>query len=150
MAAAQWPVIYARLLVWLPALAAFQTEPTPVYDGPPVSADQTLTFMTVGYAEGEDSAGSYSQERAGNGFQTTETGFIRCEVYAGNGDGSLTAARAAAFALVDAIQTALIADQTLGVFPQGTLLSMSVDPHSVLAEGAAQYLPLSIQYVVTT
>lgn len=147
---AQWPVIYNRLLVWLPALSAFTSGPTPVYDGPPDASDQTPTFMTVGYVQDEDGAGSFSQERAGNGFQTVETGTIRGEVYAGNGDGDLAAARAAAFALVDAIQAGLVADQTLGVLPQGASLSLTVDPRSLTEEGAAVYLPLSINYVVTT
>jgi len=150
---AQWPIIYNRLLTWMPARPAFAA--CPVYDGPEIDGQQTDTFCTVGYVRessgGDGSAGTFSQDRSGNGFQTVETGVIHGEIYAGNGDGNLAAARTAAFALVDDIQAGLVADQTLGILPQGTSMWLTVDPLSPsTAAGVAQWLPLSINYIVTT
>lgn len=147
----QWPRVVARLLEALPLLPRFAT--TPVYDGPEPdeAGNQTLTFCTVGYQRGDDSAGTFSQDRAGNGFQIEETGEVRCEIYAGNGDDSMSDARSGAFYLLDAVQSFLLADQTLGVLPAGSTCVLQVDPISLSTKaGSAQWLPFVVRYFTRT
>jgi len=146
--ATQWPVVHARLVALLPTLAGW---PPFVFDGPPVTGDDPQVYATVGYAFGFDGAGRFSQTRAGNGFQVEETGSVQCEVVSVTGDVDLALMRSQAFALMDALDAELRRDQTLGVLPQASTCSLSVDVVPAQAtSGAVQRLPFSIDYFTIT
>lgn len=142
--ATQWPVVYARLLTLLPALPGWAE--VDVRDGPGVDA-QVLDYCTVGHAYEERSAGTFSHERHGNGFQVEETGSIRCELVTSSGDTDPQAVRVSAFALIDELEEAIRADQTLGVLSKGSTTALVVDvaPRQSRA-GASQRLPFTVNY----
>jgi hypothetical protein len=147
--ATQWPVVHARLVALLPTLAGW--ESVRVFDGPPVTGETPDAYVTVGYALGEDTAGTFSHERAGNGFQVEETGEVRCELVAVTGATDLASVRTRAFALIDAFEETIRADQRLGVLTAGSTSSLVVDvlPAQTTA-GAQQRLPFSLNYFVRT
>jgi hypothetical protein len=142
--ATQWPVLKARLVELLPTLAGW---PTSVYDGPPVTGDNPTTYATVGYQFGQDEAGSFRHERHGNGFQVVETGDVRGELVCRSGDSTTQAVEVEAFGLLDALDAAIRADQTLGVLPVAstTNLSVSVAPEANQS-GAVVRLRFSLEY----
>jgi hypothetical protein len=146
--ATQWPVVHARLVALLPTLAGW---PQFVYDGPPVTGDAPFAYATVGYALNRDGAGSFSQTRAGNGFQVEESGSVQCELVTLTGDADLASMRVQGFALIDVLDASLRADQTLGVLAPASTCSLSVDviPEQSTA-GAVQRLAFSIDYFTVT
>lgn len=142
---ALWPQVAAQLVTLLPTLPAFSG--VPVYDGAPLAGDETPSYVAVGWVLDEDGGGSCSFVQSGDGFHLDETGEVRCEVFAGNGDGDLSAARTAAFALIDAVQAAIGLDRTLGVLPFGSSCDLSVDVvPSQSSSGAGQLLVMSVNY----
>lgn len=144
---ALWPTVVSGLKLKLEALPAFSG--VPVYDGMPNSAEQTSSYVALGFVLDEDGGGSVSFTQDGSGFFTTETGEIRCEVWAANGDGDLAAARTAAFALTDAVLALIGDDRTLGgLLPNASSCDLSVDvvPTETKA-GTGQLLVMSISYV---
>lgn len=147
--ASQWPVVHARLVALLPSLPGWSG--VKVFDGPSVSGGAPTSFVTVGFAELEESAGTFSTERAGNGFQVIETGSVRCELVSYSGATGLAPVRAKAFALLDALEQEIRRDQTLGVLPPASTTSLVVDvlPAQSTA-GAAQRLAFSVEYLTTT
>lgn len=142
--ATQWPIVHARLVQLLPTLSGW---PTAVYDGPPVTGDNPPIYATVGYQFEQDEAGSFRHERAGNGFQVEETGDVRGELVCRTGDATTETVRAQAFALIDALEASLRADQTLGVLPPAstTNLSVTVAPDANQS-GAVVRLRFAIDY----
>ena len=146
--AAAWPRVVNRLVAWLPTLPGWAD--VAVYDGPPVTGDTPGSFVTVGYVPGEDFGGSYEQTRNGeNSWQGAleEAGSVRCELVCWTGDVGLAAQRAAAFALIDAWEAALSADERLGVLPPSSTSSLSVDVQPVQnSAGAAQRLTVTLSY----
>lgn len=145
---ALWPAVVTHLVTTLPTLGAFTG--VPVYDGPPLSAEETPYYVAVGFVLDEDGGGSCSFAQAGDGWHLTETGEVRCEVWAHNGDGDLSAARTAAFALTDAVLAAIGNDRTLaGTLPQGSSCDLSVDVVPTQSKaGAGQLLVMSVSYFV--
>jgi hypothetical protein len=146
--ATQWPVVHARLVALLPTLAGW---PQFVYDGPPVTGDVPTSYATVGYVLNEVSAGSFSQTRSGDGFRVEETGGIRCELVTSTGDTDLATVRAQAFALMDVLEQAIRADQTLGVMAPASTAALTVDVvPSQSTAGAVQRLPFTLDYFTVT
>lgn len=145
--ASQWPVVHARLL----ALLRASWPDVEVYDGPVVTGDVPNWFCTVGGAENEDSAGNFTQTKAGSGWQTEETGGVRCELVAFDGGVNLSVVRVEAFALLDVLEQAIRDDQTLGVLPKGSTTELTVDvvPRQNKA-GSQQRLPFTVNYFVRT
>ncbi|MGZ6838627.1 MAG: hypothetical protein ACXVGE_22430 [Blastococcus sp.] len=141
-----WDTVYSTLLTVLPTLAGYAN--VPVYDGAPLTNDETDAYVAVGFVLDEDGAGSFRVEPNSDGFHDTESGEVRCEVYGGNGDGDLAAARAASLALVAPLREYLKTDRTLGL-PVGSSTSLSVDvlPQQS-SSGAGQLLVMSVSYVV--
>lgn len=147
--ASQWPVVHGRLVALLPTLPGWSG--VPVYDGPPVTGDAPMRYVTVGFVNDEVSAGSFAHERAGNGFQVQETGNVRCELVTAIGTADLPEMRAAAFALLDALEVAIRADQTLGVLPAASTTSLEVDVIPTQStSGAVQRLVFSVNYFTVT
>lgn len=145
---AAWPLVVERLVDWLPSLPGWSG--VPVYDGPPVTADVPLTYVTVGFVVGEDFGGSYEQTRNGeNSYQGAleELGTVRCEVVATTGDVDLASMRSRVFALVDSWDAAIAADETLGVLPPSSTSSLAVDVAPIQSTGGTtQRLTVTVSY----
>lgn len=143
---ALWPQVVTGLKPLLEALPEF--DGVPVYDGLPDSQEQTESYVAIGFVLDGSGGGSCSFKQHGGGWQTTETGQIHCEVWSGNGDGDLQAARTAAFALTDAVYALIGTDRSLGgLLPAGSSCDLSVDvvPTETKA-GTGQLLVMSISY----
>lgn len=148
-----WPLVAARTVAMVTELLASVDgwDKGRVYDGPPVTGDAPTSFVTVGFVLGEDNAGSYEQTRNGDGgwqFALQETGTVLSEVVCSTGDVDLPTVRARAFALVDAWEAAVSADETLGVLGPSSISSLSVDvqPAQTTA-GAVQRLTVTLSYL---
>lgn len=149
---AAWPSVKAALLELLPGL--LPTVPGwsggVVYNGPPVTRDAVPSFVTVGFVVGEDFGGSYEQTRNGEaGWQGAleESGTVRCEVVCSTGDVDLPTVEDRAFALVDAWDALIAADETLGVLPVSSSASLAVDVQPAQTDkGAVQRLTVTLSY----
>lgn len=144
----QWPLLVTRLVALLPTLSGWSG--VAVYDGAPDSADPggtaSVVYCAVGYVEDEQGAGRATQEPSGDGFFDGETGEVRCELFSGNGDGDMAAARTAGWALFDALKESIRADRTVGVLPHGSTASVSADVITGKQAGAGQLLVISLTY----
>lgn len=140
-----WPAVAARLAELLPTLPGY--EGVTVYDGPPVTEARPLSYVTVGYVE-DDNAGRYETERR-NDYRVEERGDVVCHFVAQSGSTNLPFVRAQAFALVDALDTALRADQTLGgVLSADGTCTLSAEVGSVQnAKGSAQSVVVTVSYL---
>jgi hypothetical protein len=65
-----WPLVLGRLLTLLPTLSGWTG--VAVYDGPPVTADVPIDYVTVGWVPGEDFGGSFEQVDEPGGMLTRE------------------------------------------------------------------------------
>ena len=150
--AAAWPLVKRRLVDLMPDLFGSVTGwgQAVAYDGPAPTQDAPTHYVTVGYVPGEDFGGSYEQTRNGeNGWQGAleETGTVRCQVVCWTGDSVLSVTEDAAFALVDAWEVAVSADETLGVLPSSSSASLAVDVEPVQNDaGSAQRLTVTLTY----
>lgn len=141
---AAWPVVLNRLLVLLPTLPGWSG--VEVFDGPPTTGDAPKSFVTVGFVQGEDYGGNYDRTR-GTANLLEENGAIRSEIVCWTGDVDLPTTRAQAFALADAWEAAVAADQTLGVLPPSSTSSLTVDVAPVqTTSGAEQRLVVTLTY----
>lgn len=123
MTSAAYPTVYAALVSTIDAAIA-----TRVTDGYDTSSDQGDVVM-IGVPNIADtnaiSAGSFTQSTATMGTPRSreETGSINGLALAWNGDGSASAARLAAFALIASIEGVLRATPALGVTSFGYLVA---------------------------
>lgn len=120
---AWWPVLQARLVEILPALATGFD----VYDGPR-SGKETgdKKYVLVGVSS-EGESGSYEATDSSADTLWDDAGAVVCEVVSWSGDPA-PAHRAAVFAVANAIEAAVRADQRLGVLPVGSTLRFSGRP----------------------
>lgn len=142
-----WPLVQARLVELLPTLDGWAD--VPVYDGAPDSAEQTDAYCAVGYVEDEAGAGSFTQTPSGDGWFDDESGEVRCELFTGNGDGDVAAARTAGFDLISALQVSLAADRRLGVLPGTGSSSLGAEVVTGKQAGAGQFLILTVSYTTS-
>lgn len=147
--AAAWPLVKRRLVAHLPSLAGWAD--VEVFDGPPVTGDVPTDFVTVGFVLGEDFAGSYEQTRNGeNSWQGAleEVGTIRSELVCATGEVDLADVESRAFALVDAWEAWVSADETLGVLGPSSTASLAVDVQPAQTTGGAvQRLTVTLSYL---
>lgn len=139
-----WPVIKARLVTALPTLPAFAT--TTVYDGPPT--DRPGQYLTVGYVEGGEFGGEFDMPDSPIDTLRDELGSVIGEIVAWSGDDTLPALQDATFALFNAIDAWVRADQTLGVMPSGAtaVLGGAFVPVLTKQAGATARLALTLTY----
>lgn len=146
---AVWPVVQQRLVALLPTLAGWGT--VTVYDGEPVTREYPPEYCTVGFADDEDGAGTFTTERALDGFMVQETGGVRCEIVVQTGDVDVPTVRARAFVLLAELEAALRVDQTLGVLAPASTTSLTTDVVSLQnSAGSAQRLPFTVEYLTRT
>lgn len=146
--AAAWPLVVNRLVAHLPSLPGWSG--VTVVDGQAIGADYPGDFVTVGFVDGEDFAGTYEQTRNGEGGwqgALEETGTVRSELACQTGDVDLPGMRARAFALVDAWEAWVSADETLGVLGHSSTSSLAVDVQPIQNQaGTAQRLTVTLSY----
>lgn len=142
---ARWLTVHARLVELLPTLPGWSGIPT--FPGPTVTASNPRTYVTVGYAQLEESAGTYTRE-PGTGDLGVEIGSVRCELVSAHGSADLKVPQARAFALLDSLEDYLRADPTLGgTLMAGTTTVLTVDVlPAQTTEGAEQRLAFSVDY----
>jgi len=139
-----WPAVVGALVAKMRALPAFAD--VEVYDGPPVTDDRPLAYATVGYVAGDTDAGTWARSRR-NDFRVEEVGTVRCQLVAQTGDTDLPAVRAQLFALIDALDALLRADQRLGVLSADGTCEMAADVLSVMdQQGTAQAAVVTFTY----
>lgn len=146
---AAWPALVNRLVAHLPTLPGWSG--VSVYDGPPVTADAPTDYVTVGFVVGEDFGGAYEQTRNGDGGwqgALEESGTVRSEVVCSTGDVDMPSVRARAFALVDAWEAWVSADERLGVLGPSSISSLSVDVQPAqTTSGSVQRLAVTLVYL---
>ncbi len=121
-----WPKIPPAILALLPTLPDWTG--VEMYDGPPVTASAPPAYCTVGFVLEEASAGDWEQTVGIVDGLLDETGAVRCELVLTTGDVDLASVRTRAINLMDALSSALIADQTLGgVLAHGCTVTLSGD-----------------------
>lgn len=143
-----WPRVarafHAALPTILPTVVVYNGEPVP---NPP--ADQR--FLTVGFVDGEDSAGPFNQEQGDVDGLRAEDGEVRCELVSWVGDDDYATVLDDVLALLDQLDAGLRADQTLGgALLAGTSLLLAGDLVPRKSNGTAIRVPFSVQYSTRT
>jgi hypothetical protein len=136
------PAVLDRLVALLPTLPNWAG--VVVYDGPPLTQDDPLDFVTVGYVDGEDFGGTF-EPVPGLGDLWEEAGTVRSEIVSQTGDDDIAGRRARAFALFNAWQAAVQADQTLGGVVSSAGLSADLQPVQNVG-GSAVRLAVTLTY----
>lgn len=145
MTAPRWPDVCSALLTLLPALPGMNG--VQVYDGQPITEDAPTDYVTVGYVF-DDSAGSFIQARDPDGFGLQESGEVKCHFVSRSGESLPPETRNRAFAMVGALQSELMSDQSLrGALPDGSTVELSSEVMSVQnGQGSAQSLLVTVRY----
>lgn len=148
---AVWPLIAESQKTRLPLLPAWSG--VAIYDGPPLTGDTPVEYLTLGYVLGEDYGGTFEQAEGPGPFME-EVGQLRSELVVASGESDvLPALRARAFALTDAWAAAIRADQTLGgvTQPSSTAsLSVDIQPVQTRTGGVVQRLTVTLNYSART
>jgi hypothetical protein len=142
-----WPNVVNWLVANLPTITGLPSAY--VFDGPPVTGDNPLVYITVGWVpEGaEGLAGQYTQARSYDGLLTSEQGSVRCDLVANTGDDGVAAVRTQAFAIADLIAGYFAHDQTLGGVLYNGSVTLTVDVVAAAnQQGVAQGLVLTVAY----
>ncbi len=136
-----WGQFVDRLVALLPDVWPQVT----VYDGPVSDKTFPRDYVTVGFVDGEDVAGSF-EPTPQLGHLEEEVGSVRSELVCQTGDDALTAMRVRAFGYVDQLKAAIAADRTLGASDVVTV-DLSADVLPVRnTEGAAVRIALTLTY----
>ena len=119
-----------------------------VFDGPPVTGSAPDAYVTVGYVLEEGSAGDFNQERGDVDGLVEETGAVRCELVAATGDVDLPAVMDRVATLLDQLDAAVRADQSLGgVLGACSAVTVAADFAPVQnTSGASVRVAMSVQY----
>lgn len=140
--AVAWPTVKDRLVALLPALL----DPgVLVLDGQQVTGEAPSRMVYVGWQPSTDdlSAGSYEQSTPPDGWSAAESGTVLLEFRAATGDTEMPSA----FDDVEALQSAVQADPSLGVLAGAPTISLSVDVVPAQSgAGAVQVLLVSLSY----
>lgn len=136
------PEVIDSQLALLPTLPAFAQAT--VYDGPQVTADTPMEYVTVGYVEGEDFGGTF-EPVAGLGDLLEESGSVRSEIVCWTGEVDFPGMRAKAFNLFNAWNAAVQDDVTLGGVVAAASLSGEVVPVQN-GNGSAVRLAATLSY----
>ena len=117
-----------------------------VYDGPIVSGDAPLAYLTIAHSPCADSGeeGSFQQDVGPDGFSVTETGTILAEIGAVTGDSHVPDAFAIFAAVASWIQSDMTLGGTLGAGSTCTVSAQVVQAQTTA--GAVQRLQLTVSY----
>jgi hypothetical protein len=151
-----WPVVKQRLVVLLPTLEDW--EGVVVYNGAAKEDRGVKQWITVGWSQygpqggsrgsGFGDSGSWSNVEETISDARSEAGTVLCELVVWGGDESLAATyEARAFALVNSLDAAIRADETLGVLPYTSTTDLGAEVITAQDKaGAQQRLILSVNY----
>jgi hypothetical protein len=150
MPVTKWPAVVDALFQLWQGVAG----PTDaVYDGPPVTSDIPLRWVTVGWAEDDAGAASGSPRRVQmyDGSVWGEEGTVLCEIVAQAEDPSLSAVRASAFEFFDALAAAIEADRTFGgvLSPEATVEVQADGFPETDANAAIFHIRVTVTYTTT-
>lgn len=141
-----WPVVQARLVELLPTLL---DRTWAVHDGPPVTDTDNPRWVSVGYTSRDDTGGSITPEDESITGLRAERGTVLIEAVAWSGDDTLPAHRTATFTVLDALDTAVRADQRLGVLPPSSTVDLTATPIPARdSNGTAHRLLITVAYFV--
>lgn len=146
--AVRWPLVKAWLVDSFAALPSMSGGM--VFGGVPVTKAAPTRFVTVGFVE-DDNAGTFEVQPDYDGSVNSEVGEVRSKIVVNTGGSGVTAEEAA-FSIVDEINAAIYADQTLGglLSPEATAFC-SVDVLAISnARGTATELVHVLRYTTTT
>jgi hypothetical protein len=136
------PAVLDRLVALLPTLPGWSK--VTVYDGPTLTRDAPVDFVTVGYVDGEDFGGTFEPgESFGDLWQ--EIGTVRSEIVSQTGGDDISGRRARVFELFNAWQVAVQADQTLGGVVASAGMSADLQPVQN-TNGSAVRLAVTLTY----
>jgi hypothetical protein len=136
-----WPRVKTALVTALPTVLPDAN----VYDGPVVTGEKPIRYVTVGWQPSTDdvSAGSFEQSTAPDGFSAQEDGTVLLEVAAVTGATDVPDA----FDLAEAISLWVQNNQTLGVLSANATADVSAEVlEAQTRAGAAQRLLLTVGY----
>lgn len=139
---AYWPLVQARLVALLPTLLPADVV---VFDGPSAGAEKgAQRYVTIG-ATTEGAGGSYTQPDSPTDTLREEQGEVICEFVDWSGDKNGPTKRGEVFGFANALEAAVRADQTLGVLPTASTMTLSGD--LVMTANAAR-LAVTVSYFV--
>ena len=136
-----WAAVRARLATDLPAVVGSGVR---VYDGPVVSNESPIAYLTIASRTSGETSGTFSQDVGPDGFSALESGTVLGELAGVTGSTDVPDVFAT-FALIAAyIQT----HQTLGgvLLPVSTLTVLADVEQSQTTSGAVQRLLLTFAY----
>jgi hypothetical protein len=152
---AAWPAVVNALLALFPTLTGWPPAES-TYDAAPTTAGSDFYVIVGGTLPlpgfEDDTAGSFSRTQDPDGFQTQETGTVRCQLTSASGAIDITGHRGKVFAAADALYAYLAAHRTLGgVLSQNATVDLTVDVTS-LQDGTVsdQTLVLTVHYFTVT
>lgn len=132
------------------ALSADATLTGLVIDGPPVTQDELVDVVTVGYGwdADDDTAIEIEQEyhELGPTAKRDERLDVRCAAASFRGDADIAAARARCVALLGAVESVLRADPSLGL---ADLLRVELSAGSIRQAQTAQGAEVVCPFTVT-
>lgn len=136
-----WPVLQQRLVVLIPTLASGWT----VFDGPAAGREKGVhQYILVG-ASTEGEGGSYNQPDDTVDTLRAEEGTVVVELNSWTGDVAAPTRRAECFAVADALEALIRADQRLGVLPVSSTSALSAEIVTP-TKGTSFRLVLSVAY----
>jgi hypothetical protein len=145
----RWAAVVDYLLTLLPTLSGWSQ--VAVYDTDPITSDTPAAYAVVARTSDDNTSGSFIRSEQPSGL-ILESGTVRVHIVTRTGDIDPAGMRVSGFALLNAMEAALLADQTLGgiLGVLGTL-DLTVDILSVAATGGvAQSLIVSTNYTSLT
>jgi hypothetical protein len=149
MTATRWPLVVGYLLTTLPTLPGWSD--VSIFDTDPVTGEVPMTYAVVARTSEDTTSGNYVRLIEPSGL-INESGTVRLHVVTRTGSVDPGQVRADGFALVDALEDAIAADQTLGgALGVPGVATLTVDVQSVAnASGVAQSLIVSVNYAALT
>lgn len=145
-----WPKIPPAILALAPTITGWAD--VTVYNGEPVPRPSDGRYFIVGLVTDETSAGTFNQEPGTVDGLRDESGEVRCELAIGVGESDvLDVVLSDAYVLLNALDAALRADETLGgVLTGASFVTLAGDFVPIKSNGTAVRVPLSIQYFAQT
>lgn len=121
---AYWPTVQARLVQLLPTLLPAGVV---IFDGPSAGGEKgARQYVTVG-ATSDGAGGSYEQPDSPISGVREERGEVACEFVDWSGDTNVATKRGEVFAWANLLEAAVRADQTLGVLPPASTVTLAGD-----------------------
>lgn len=140
-------IVWPHILDWHVQNLPTITGITNVYERP-VTAASPGSYITVGFTASGDTQGEWSQSYAQDDYGIVEEGHILCDVVAQSGSTDLKTSRDAAVAIVDAWDTALRQDKSLGglLSANSTIWLTAIPVTAQNSQGSGTRLIVTVQY----